>query len=133
TAAHLHYRVAKVQSEADMEFPPTLGFDIRLTQRDAIFTRRGIKITKGRSGHFRSVLHIATGAGNVRDTRGWAWVDGRIRGRNFRFITSHLEAYSDSVRRAQADDLGSRGGVVRTAKRAILAADLNSAPAGVGA
>jgi endonuclease/exonuclease/phosphatase family metal-dependent hydrolase len=58
--------------------------------------------------------------------RGWASVDVKIRGKRFRFVATHLEAFSAPVRNAQAAEL--LAGPAATGLPVVLVGDLNSGP-----
>ena len=125
----LRYRVGSVQNEADVEGPTSHGYDVRLTMRDAILVKRrkGLRI-RGRSGdNFTARFTVPTPVGVYNVLRGWTAVDMSYRGRRFRFLDTHLEAYVPAVRQAQAAELVAPGGPADRA-RVILVGDLNSEP-----
>ncbi len=63
-------------------------------------------------------------------TRRWASTDVTMRGNTFRFFASHLEAYSEAVRNAQAVQLAAM--VVASSHPVIVTGDINSRPACTG-
>ncbi|MBA2630612.1 MAG: endonuclease/exonuclease/phosphatase family protein [Thermoleophilaceae bacterium] len=130
--AGLHYRVARVQDEADVEGPTAFGFDARLTMRDAILVKSGgdLHVQGTSSGNFATRLEFPTVAGTFVSLRGWTAVDARFRGREIRFVNTHLEAYGDDLRAAQAQELIAPGGPLQSRRPVILVGDLNSDPAG---
>jgi endonuclease/exonuclease/phosphatase family metal-dependent hydrolase len=76
---------------------------------------------------FRNQLTIPTQAiGNVPATRGFNELDATVRGVTFHVVNSHLEAYSPTVRLAQAKELVK--GALRSKLPTILLGDLNSGP-----
>lgn len=78
-----------------------------------------------RARDFGHQLKLSTKAlGNVTITRGWISLRAAIRGARFRFVDTHLEAYSASVALEQASDLVAGPLASRTAT--ILVGDLNS-------
>jgi hypothetical protein len=133
------YRVVVVQNEFDAELPVdqngvnepgTLAgedFDARLTMRDVILVRRAsrVKLGKTRKGHFDRRYEPNVGGVVIPVDRGWASVEATLRGRKFRFVNTHLEAFGDTaIREAQAKEL--TRGPLKTRKQVILVGDLNS-------
>jgi endonuclease/exonuclease/phosphatase family metal-dependent hydrolase len=133
------YRVVVVQNEFDAELPvdqdgsnATGGFegadfDARLTMRDVILVRRGskVKLGKTRRGHFDTRFEPNVGGVVIPVDRGWASVEATLRGKKFRFVDTHLEAFGDpAIREAQAKELTK--GPLKTGKQVILVGDLNS-------
>lgn len=124
---HAHYRVVALKRGFNVEAPTDRGFDVRLTLGDAILARKGVKVSHVRSGVFKHQLTIPTqGIGPVRVTRGWNQLDARIGKLRFRFVNTHLEAYSPTVREAQAKELVK--GALKSKLETILVGDLNSGP-----
>jgi Endonuclease/Exonuclease/phosphatase family len=137
------YRVVVVQQEFDAELPvdqdasdatgtgplATLGadFDARLTMRDVILARKGskVKLGKTRKGNFDTRYEPNVGGIVIPVDRGWASVEAQLKGRKFRFVDTHLEAFGDpTIREAQAKEL--TRGPLKTRKQVILVGDLNS-------
>jgi len=56
-------------------------------------------------------MFITPVLGPLTIPRGWLSVDGKIRGKQFRFVTSHLESFHAGVQAVQASEL-----IVLTAK-----------------
>jgi endonuclease/exonuclease/phosphatase family metal-dependent hydrolase len=124
---HAHYRLVTSHKAFNVEAPTDRGFDVRLTLGDAILVRKGVKVSHARSGVFRTQLTIPTqGIGPVEVTRGWNSLDAQVGKAKFHFVNTHLEAYSTSVREAQASELVK--GPLKSARRTILVGDLNSGP-----
>jgi endonuclease/exonuclease/phosphatase family metal-dependent hydrolase len=137
------YRVVAVQNEFDAELPVDQNgvdepgsiagadFDARLTMRDVILVRRGskVKLGKVRRGHFDTRYQPSIGGlPPINVDRGWVSVEATLRGKKFRFVNTHLEAFGDpAIREAQAREL--TRGPLETRKQVILVGDLNS---GVG-
>lgn len=129
--AGIEYRVVIQQDEFDFEAPTALGYDIRLTQRDAILARVGTKVSTGKTykGQYSKTFIVPTQAGTANSKRGWVAVDAKAGGKSFRFVNTHLEAYGGDIREAQAKQLlGSGGPLTSKTKNSILVGDLNSDP-----
>jgi endonuclease/exonuclease/phosphatase family metal-dependent hydrolase len=148
----LNYRVAVVQNETDFEVPidnvednmlgnggnPSNMRDARLTMRDAILVRKGVKVNKAESDNFNINLPVdiaPDGAGpeDILAPRGWTAVNAQVRKRKnrkrFRFVNTHLEAFSAVIRRAQATELTFGASSPTDSKLpVILVGDLNSDP-----
>lgn len=150
------YRVAAVKPEFDFEIeadtdgnPNSSGpncpngseLNARLTMRDAILVRRGVKVSKVRTGTFDTLRRVKPAGVNVDVTRGWAAIDATVARHRFHFVDTHLEAFDNSpmndtnkgtsvgngqVRQAQARELVARGGPARSRLPVILVGDLNS-------
>jgi endonuclease/exonuclease/phosphatase family metal-dependent hydrolase len=124
---HARYRLVALKRGFNVEAPTDRGFDVRLTLGDAILARRGVKVSHVRSHVFEHQLTIPTqGAGPVEVTRGWNQLDARIGKVRVHFVNTHLEAYSPTVREAQAKELVR--GALKSRLRTILVGDLNSGP-----
>jgi hypothetical protein len=151
-SSSLQYRIAVVKPEFDFELPVNQGtgglgvcpaqcHNERLTMRDAILVRKGVKTSKATSGTFNTLLRVKVGGVlNVDVTRGWAAVDAKVNGRKVHVVDSHLEAFdSDAtntgsdgqtypkggIREAQARQLVAPGGPAST-KPTLLIGDFNS-------
>jgi hypothetical protein len=130
----LDYRVVRTTNEADIEGASSGGFDVRLTMRDVILVnkdRKGLKITKQGGANFAATIPFQTQGGVFNVKRGYAWADAKLGKRRFRFVDTHLEAYLDATRVAQATELVSAAGPVK-GKRVIVVGDMNSDPKGDG-
>src|SRR4051794_17420449 len=89
-----HYQALVVSPRLDAEAPSTLGFDVRLTTRDAILVRTdlpGFSATNPQSHTFVAQLAVPTAVGTVSFNRGWSSVDATLDGQTFRFIDTHLD------------------------------------------
>ena len=97
---------------------------------DAILMRvkRGNRAKNVRSANFDSRLRVPLrGTGQVADVkRGFVSLDANVRGAKFRFVNTHLEAYSAENRLAQARELTKAGGPARYRGQTFLVGDLNS-------
>ena len=112
-------------------YPPLL--DVRLTDRVVLLARADektadLKLSNVQVGTYPTSVTVNTVAGSVTVPRGWVSVDVKIRGKSFRFITTHLEAFSSAVRNAQAGELLS--GPAATDLPVVAVGDVNSGPGG---
>jgi endonuclease/exonuclease/phosphatase family metal-dependent hydrolase len=129
----LRYTLAVVQREADIEAPIDQGYDVRLTMHDVILARKrpDLKITKRLKANYDADIGVPTPSGTLTSTRGWTAIDGKLRGRKFRFVNTHLESAAPPPREAQARELVARGGPLRVkGKPVIVVGDMNSDPNG---
>jgi endonuclease/exonuclease/phosphatase family metal-dependent hydrolase len=80
-----------------------------------------------RTGTFAKQLTIPTQAiGPVVVTRGWDSLDAKVGGARFHFVNTHLEAYDQTTRLAQASELVA--GPLKSKLQTVLVGDLNSGP-----
>ena len=130
-AAGTPYREVVGRTWFDFEAPTALNYDIRVTQRDVILVRRGskVKIRKTFRGGFSNHFDPTTAVGVARQLRGWVGLDGTLAKKRFRFVSTHLEAYSPAIADQQMQQLLKSGGPLGKKKRqSILVGDFNSAP-----
>jgi endonuclease/exonuclease/phosphatase family metal-dependent hydrolase len=138
-ARGLHYAVVAHEVGFDAEFPGFLSeaaaaagelSDIRLTDGEAILARTDLqvselKLTNAQTGHFETNIEFPISeTENFVLLRGWAFVDAKVRGKSFRFVSTHLEADSEEVREAQALEI--LAGPADTALPVVFVADSNS-------
>ena len=129
-AKGLRYKVVRKQTEFDFEGPTSQNRDIRFTQQDAVLMRvnKNVKARKVKSGNFDSAFQVPLNSigqtANVR--RGFVSLDGNVKGAKFRFVNTHLEAYSEANGLAQAKELTARGGPARYRGQTFLVGDMNS-------
>ena len=131
----ISYSVVRVQSELDAEVPSSLGFDVRITQRNVILAKVGLPpdemtLSNANSAIYTTNFSIPTVVGTFMNLRGWTSVDVTINKRTFRMINTHLESFSAFHRLAQSNELLS--GPANTALPVVLVGDLNSHPAESG-
>jgi endonuclease/exonuclease/phosphatase family metal-dependent hydrolase len=115
----------------DFEAPTALGYDVRVTQRNVILVRKGskVKVRKTFSGQFKDHFDPPTPVGVAHQLRGWVGLDGTLAKKKFRFVSTHLEAYSPAVADQQMQELLKKSGPLGSKKRhSILVGDFNSAP-----
>jgi endonuclease/exonuclease/phosphatase family metal-dependent hydrolase len=124
----LKYRVVKFQDEFDFEGPSSLGYDIRFTQRDAILVRvdKKIKVKSPKGANYKAGLQVPlTAIGQTADVkRGYVSVDATVNGAKFRFVNTHLEAYSEAIGTDQARELTAGPGKYKG--QTIVTGDMNS-------
>ena len=143
------YNVVDSQDEANIEGITASGFDIRLLQRDVILAKKS-KVDAGEiacgnviKGNYANNLSFSLlGIPNaVTSRRGFVSADCTVNKRSFRFVNTHLEAFSSTFRFLQAAQLagvpvptppfppnGSPGPASTTAMPVVLVGDLNSDP-----
>jgi len=120
-----------IDAELPAGLPPTK--DVRVTDRVVVLARADektadLKLSNPQSGRYAASLTITTPAGPLTLPRGWASVDVKIRGKSFRFVTTHLEAVTPLVRNPQATEL--LAGPTNTELPVVLVGDMNSGPGG---
>jgi endonuclease/exonuclease/phosphatase family metal-dependent hydrolase len=150
------YRVVVAQPEFDFEIGANMDgnqetsapgclygaeLNARLTMRDVILARKGVKTSKAEGQPFKNLLHEQPAGFNVTVTRGWTKTDATVGGKKFRFVNTHLESFDSKptgnrangrdynrgqVRELQAKELTKKGGPAAGSGRVILVGDLNS-------
>lgn len=129
----LHYAALKVQKNSDIEEPAFAGPDslmtVGFTDYDVVLARTDLpvsqlKVESVQGKYFNAILNFSIGGQNIPFTRGWISVDAKLRGKNFRFVTTHLETFVNEYQEAQAQELWK--GPLNTYLPTILAGDLNS-------
>ncbi|TCO28372.1 hypothetical protein EV652_106358 [Kribbella steppae] len=138
--AGVPYKAVVVQQESDVEAPAfvgnpftgtaTQGRDVRLTVRDVILLRASsnLRVLNSGSGQYDARLVLSVAGLPASFVRGFNWVDvTQGSGRSFRFVNTHLEAFSSDLALAQAMELltGPAGDRGRTT---IIGCDCNSDP-----
>lgn len=116
----------------EVEFPTFFPFfeDVRFTDRVAILARADaagglLKLSGPQTGAYAVNLVVpGTPIGDVTVERGWAAVDAKWRGKSFRFVTTHLEAFAEVIRFAQAAQL--LAGPAAGPQPTVLLGDFNS-------
>lgn len=137
-AKGLRYEAVAVHVGTDAELPSGLPptRDLRLTIRDAILVRTGrgrprVHVEHAESGTYTAKLVVPTVGGPIAVPRGWNAVDVRVKGKRFRFVNTHLEAFSAPVQVAQAAELAT-GPATATDRAVVVVGDLNSRADGLG-
>ena len=108
------YKVVRQQKEFDAEIPlaGTSPLDGRLTMRDVVLARRdaGVDTHLDFSARFapENSYQVEDIGGTPLDLtvwRGFIGVDANVRGTEFRFVNTHLEAFDNVAKLAQAEEL----------------------------
>lgn len=114
-ARGLHYEVAVQSIGLDAELPSILGFDVRHTDREVILARADLatadlKLSNAQAGNFTVNCALPSQiTGPIPIRRGWVAVDAKVRGKSFRFISTHLDGdclpFTSAIQRAQAAEI----------------------------
>ena len=131
-AKGLHYAPVVISDGFDAEAPGVTSAglqDIRITDRDAILTctddkTSDLKLSNPVAGHFANNLVIPLASGPFTVQRGYAEVDAKVRGKSFRFISTHLDSDVEPIRQLQAAEL--LAGPVHTSLPVVLLGDFNA-------
>jgi len=105
-ARKLGYHFVGVDTNTDAELPSgsPATMDIRLTVRNGLLVKNGVRIRNVRIGNFRASDPVIPGL--VTATRGWVSADATVGGRTFRLIVTHLESFKPAaVAEAQSLEL----------------------------
>ena len=111
----LKYGVGSKQQEADIEAPIDAGHDVRLTMFDVTLVKKSkqLKVRSRFGSNYTDSISVPTPAGPLTSTRGWTGVDLTLKGKRLRFVNTHLEAFLDSTREAQAREFVGPNGPLR--------------------
>jgi endonuclease/exonuclease/phosphatase family metal-dependent hydrolase len=91
------YHPVAIVPNLDAQAPSSTGKSVRITDRTVILARGGhssddIKLSNAQVQEFLAVRTFPTPVGvAIPNLRGWASVDVKVNGREFRLITTHLE------------------------------------------
>lgn len=125
------YRVVAVTR--NFQSPPVplaSGGLARFTDRDVILVRSGppatVKVSNPQAALFAARIQLPNPLLSVPIVRGWTSVDVKFRGKSFRFVNTHLEAFSAGVRNLQAQELAAL--LAGSPLPIVLVGDLNSRP-----
>ena len=132
----VHYAVVASHDNFDSSVPLDYTFTswVRLLDREVMLARTDLpaadmKISNIRSQTYATVLSFPTpGFGVVTVPRGWISADVKVRGKKFRFVTTHLETFDSSVQQAQAQEL--LDGPAATDLPIVMIGDYNSSADG---
>jgi endonuclease/exonuclease/phosphatase family metal-dependent hydrolase len=133
-AAGQHYQAVTVRNNFDTQgtgFSGSGFFDVRLTDRTAILARTDLseadlQISNPQQQDFVVNASFNLLGRNIVILGGWASVDAKIRGKSFRFVTTHLDPLSPLVRTAQAYEL--LQGPAIGSLPVVMAGDFNTVP-----
>jgi endonuclease/exonuclease/phosphatase family metal-dependent hydrolase len=123
----LHYATAATITDFDFELPSALGIDIRRTDREVLLVRTDsdVLLTNVQARHFETTTPIDSPLlGQIQVPASWISADVRIRGKQFRVVTTHLDNFSPLVRLGQASEL--LQGPANTSLPVVLIGDFNS-------
>lgn len=135
SAAGMHYDAVNVGLRADVEAPSFSASpfspdarDVRMTMRDVILVRSdaGLMVTGTGNEIFSQNLAVTIAGTKLNFDRGYNWVDVRAGAERFRFINSHLEAFSSDLTFAQAAELLAEA--VPADRTTVFVCDCNSDP-----
>jgi endonuclease/exonuclease/phosphatase family metal-dependent hydrolase len=123
--------VSNVTFRESLPISPTTV--VRFTDLNLILVRSGapdriLSTSNPQEGRFLARIPLLNLG--VFVTRGWASLDVTVRGRTFRFFTTHLEAYSELVRNLQAAELAAM--VALSPHPVVVTGDINSRPTCTG-
>jgi endonuclease/exonuclease/phosphatase family metal-dependent hydrolase len=133
------YTAAVVGTRADVESPSFTGSpydgtmggsmrDVRLTMRDVILVRdnASLRVTDTHDEIFEHNLSLGVLGVDFDFDRGYQWADVRAGGQSFRFVNTHLEAFSSDLAFAQAHQMLAEATSETTST--VIACDCNSDP-----
>jgi endonuclease/exonuclease/phosphatase family metal-dependent hydrolase len=133
----LHYSVASIQTGSDVEAPGLFAtglMDVRLTDREAILVKDGLKgfsISNAQGGQYVAMATLPSPFGPIGIPRSWVSVDVTfIDGSKARVISTHLDPLVPSVQVSQANELLAGPGA--TTIPVVLIGDFNSNADGSG-
>lgn len=133
------YSAAVVGVRADVESPAFTGSpfdqtiggrmeDVRLTMHDVILIRNSgsLTVTGAHDKIFEVNLSLEAAGVSFNFDRGYQWVDVREGGQTFRFVNTHLEAFSSDIALAQAEEMVDSATARKTST--VIVCDCNSDP-----
>lgn len=133
------YKAVVVQNEMDLESPAFVGNpaagtlsqgrDIRLTMRDVILLRASsdVRVLDKGSAQYDTKVPVNVGGSALNVIRGYGWVDvAHGSAKSFRFVNTHLEAFSSLAALGQAQELLAEA-TVRD-RTTVIGCDCNSDP-----
>ncbi len=134
------YQAVAQQQQSDVEVPSFLGNpfdpedpmtdeeDVRVTISDVVLKRKAskVRILKSGGGQYDAKLSLGLAGLNVDFVRGFAWVTAKAGKQRFRFVTTHLEAFSSGLALQQAQELLT--GPASYQGNTIMVGDFNSDP-----
>jgi hypothetical protein len=129
------YTAVTSATNVSAEVPTALGFDVKSTDRDVILAKANLPSDElswinQSSASFATNLTFSTVAGPLTFTRGYNVADFTANKRSFTLVNTHLEAFSNVVRSAQAAELLSVLG--SATEKQLMVGDINSDPSDTG-
>ena len=126
-----YYQVAATQNLLDAAVPMSETLALRFTDRDVILVRSDLPqsrldLSNVRTGRYQATFEFE----GIPVPRGWMSVDVKMRGKQFRFVNTHLETpypgipAATEIQVAQADEL--IGIMAATDLPVVLAGDFNA-------
>lgn len=131
------YRVAAVKPEFDFEVwantdgneqtsggpncPNGSELNGRLTMRDAILVRRGVKVSNRKMGTFKTLLQVKPAGVPIDVTRGWVAADVTVAKHKLHVVDAHLEAFDNSATNPTNQNTSVGNGEIRAAQAKELA------------
>ena len=133
------YEAVKIGARADVEAPSFTGSpfngtmggtvrDVRLTMRDVILMKvdDGLSETADGGATYAHNLAVTIAGATLNFTRGYDWVDVRAGTTSFRFVNTHLEAFSSDLALAQASEM--LQATTAVGRSTVIVCDCNSDP-----
>ena len=133
------YEAVKIGNRADVEAPSFTGSpfngtiggtvrDVRLTMRDVILMKvdDGLAETAKGGATYAHNLVVTIAGATLNFTRGYDWVDVRSGATSFRFVNTHLEAFSSDLALAQASEM--LQATTAAGRSTVIVCDCNSDP-----
>ena len=130
-ARGVRYEVVALTPGLDAQLPTTLGFNVRITLRDALIVRADlleagqVRLSNLQVRHYAAAPRLSTPFGVFGDTEGYASVDVNWRGRQFRFVTTHFDLLP-ALAVPQAQELVQTA--AQTTLPVVLVCDCNANP-----
>jgi endonuclease/exonuclease/phosphatase family metal-dependent hydrolase len=123
------YRAVATNTNFSGALPISLDTLARLTVEDVILARADLptsqlKVSNPTSQNFSQSLSVPIGETFIDVPRGWSTVDAKLRGKTYRFVNTHLEAFSMDIRALQAKELAAS--LAASPFPVVLVGDLNS-------
>jgi endonuclease/exonuclease/phosphatase family metal-dependent hydrolase len=130
-AAGHPYRIGVINANFSGMLPISATTLAAFTDRDAIIVRADVSPgevkASGATPHtFVATLPVPLGGGTIQIPRGYSTIDLQIRGRAVRVVNTHLEAFNETVRNLQAQELAAA--VAASPLPVVLLGDINSLP-----
>jgi|SRR5215471_926390 len=132
-AKGVHYKAVAVQTNAVVDLPAfdangnliTVGF----SDYDAVLVRTDLpdselKVSDIKMQHFNLNLPFTVAGQTIPFLRGWISLHAKVRGKPYKFVTTHLETFSPDIQAEQTNEL--LAGPLNSHRPVILAGDLNS-------